>query len=98
MTRFARNLLVTLFAVVGVFAVASPANAAPARPSAVRACSTTSHNGVARGHVVAWSHSRPQRSCRAPYAGLISPYRVAPTDPRTGYSPRLINYISRIQP
>jgi hypothetical protein len=30
MTRFARNLLVTLFAVVGVFAVASPAGASSA--------------------------------------------------------------------
>jgi hypothetical protein len=98
MTRFARNLLVTLFAVVGVFAVASPANAAPARPSAVRACSTTSHNGAVRGHVVAWSHSKPQRSCRAPYAGLVSPYQAATGSPRTGYSAWNIYYISRIQP
>jgi hypothetical protein len=89
MIRFARNLLVVLFAAVGVFAVAGPASAAPAHAT----CSKASHNGAAHGHLVAWSHSKPQRSCRAPYASLVTPYI-----PRYGYSAWNIYYISQIQP
>jgi hypothetical protein len=64
MIRFARNLLVVLFAAVGVFAVAGPANAAPKGHAAwVAPCMPSGHDAtVTRGHAVMWDH-RTWRSC-----------------------------------
>jgi hypothetical protein len=95
MIRFARNLLVVLFAAVAVFALtAGPANASTARThTAWATCGASSHNGSVRGHLIMLGHSKPQRSCRAPYASLVTPYI-----PRYGYGAWNIYYISQIQP